>query len=95
MISDKQLIPYYLMSCYLYYHKNDSVLNDMEYNKICDRLIDNLDNLEHQHKHLVKLDDLKSQGSPNISFPNIVKRSAMDWLKDSKKQKVDMSDIFE
>lgn len=94
-IEDKQLVPYYLMSCFLYYHKNDQVLSDSDYNKVCDRLLENYDKIEHPHKHLVTIEDLKSQGSPSIEFPRIVMCSAIEWLGESKQEVLSIEDLFE
>ena len=36
----KQLVPYYLMSSYLYYHCDKSVLSDGDYDALGKRLLD-------------------------------------------------------
>lgn len=85
MIEDKQLVPYYLMSCHLYYEKNESVLSDKEFDDVCHRLVANWTKIKHPHKKLIKKGSIQAQtGYNNKNYPNIVKLSALQWLDESK-----------
>jgi NAD-dependent DNA ligase len=92
-MTDKQLIPYYLMSCYLYYVKNENVLNDKEFDELCQRLYEKWDLISHPHKKLIIKENLKAQTGYSIKFPTIVKVCAMEWLKEQK-NKIDIKDLF-
>ena len=47
------LVPWYLMTSYLYYCKDKSVVSDQTYDELCKRLLDEWDWVEHRHKHLI------------------------------------------
>jgi len=52
-INTNQLVPYYLMSSFLYYSAHPqwvSPLSDVEYDNLCKRLSDEWDSIEHPHK---------------------------------------------
>jgi len=71
----------YLMSCYLYYELNESVLTDHEFDAICRRLYNEFENINHQHKHLLDKDSLRaSTGYTLNDYPTIVKDAASRWL---------------
>ena len=55
MLNDNpnMLVPYYLMSCYLYYECDKNVLSDTQFDTLCKRLLDNWDSINHIHKHLI------------------------------------------
>lgn len=96
VINDNQLIPYYLMSCYLYYKKNEQVLTDKEFDDLCRELYEKWEQLDHPHKKLINKELLLANTGYSIIFPNIVKQSAFDWLEETKnKSKNTMEDIFE
>lgn len=76
------LLVYFLMSSYLYYRRDLSVLTDSEYDAICLRLAMEWDNVTHRHKCLVSLHELESGTGyyiPERLYPTIVKASAMEW----------------
>jgi NAD-dependent DNA ligase len=49
-----QLVTFYLMASYLYYHHDVSLMEDAEYDKICQRLAREWDQVEHTHKWCVE-----------------------------------------
>mgnify|MGYP003132468977 CR=1 FL=1 len=73
------LVPYYLMSCYLYYECDKNVLSDTQFDNLCKRLLDNWDSINHVHKHLIDKDALKCGSGYDIQYTNLIKRSAIDW----------------
>ena len=54
------LIPWYIMASYAYYVQDDPILSDGVFDRLINRLTDQYDNLEHQHKDFVKKDALKA-----------------------------------
>ena len=76
------LVPYYLMFSYLYYEKNVSLIEDTEFDKLCQTLLEKYDNVEHMHKHLVSKEALTAGTGYDIVYTNMIKDSAMK-LKES------------
>ena len=71
------LIPWYLMTCFAYYHRNISLISDELFDQICVWLDEEFDNLEHVHKSYVKRDvgsakgqaySLREEGYPSMSI---------------------------
>lgn len=53
------LVPWYLMASYLYYIKDISLLTDLTYDlEVCKRLDAEWESIEHQHKTLVRREEL-------------------------------------
>ena len=76
------LVPYYLMFSYLYYEKNISLIEDTEFDKLCQTLLEKYDNVELMHKHLVSKEALTAGTGYDIVYTNMIKDSAMK-LKES------------
>jgi len=77
-----QLIQHYLLSAYCYYHLDDSPLTDAAFDRLCVRLGECWDTLEHQHKGIISKGDIDA-GTCLLSaddFPNMVKHSAYDYI---------------
>ena len=53
-------IPWWLMASYLYYHHDVSLLSDGLYDQLAKAMLEAWDELEHRHKHLITIDDLKA-----------------------------------
>ncbi len=83
-LSPNRLVPYYLMSSYLYYHADAQVLTDDQYDQICKRLLFEWDNVEHMHKHLITKSDLDAGTGYAIKYTNMIKGAAMAWLAENK-----------
>jgi hypothetical protein len=81
-MTDAQLVPYYLMSSYLYYEKNTQVLTDKEFDSVCKQLLIKWDSIKHPHKSLINKDNLQAQTGYNLKFPSIVKQSALEWKRE-------------
>ena len=61
-LDKEKLVPYYLMSCFLYYEKNANVLSDPEFDQVCRRLDAEWDDIEHYHKDLIDREQLQALG---------------------------------
>ena len=79
-IPRNMLVPFYLMSSYLYYKKDKNVYRDDQYDAICRRLHEEWDNVEHWHKELVDRKTLTAGTGYQISeYPSRVKFAAEAW----------------
>jgi len=66
-LSINRLVPYYLMSSYLYYKEDKQVLTD------------NWDSIEHMHKHLITKGDLTAGTGYAIKYTNMIIGAANRW----------------
>ena len=73
------LVPWYLMAAYAYYVEDDPIITDGAYDKITQKLIDNWDVIDHFHKPLLSIDDLRA-GTYLGEYPTRVK-SAVEQLR--------------
>ena len=75
-------VPWYLMASYLYYHLDESLITDGDYDALAKLLLENYDVIEHRHKYLISKEDLRA-GSCFIredEFPEITKSTALHLL---------------
>lgn len=66
------LVPWYLMASYAYYVEDNPLLSDGLYDRICKKLLDNFENVEHIHKECCNKDALKA-GSFLGEYPSRIK----------------------
>ncbi|UIY29193.1 hypothetical protein LZK73_21915 [Neorhizobium galegae] len=75
--SPNLMVPWYLMTSWLYYHNDISLLPDEDYDRLCKKLLEGLHGIEHWHKHLVDEDALKAgTGYAIASYPGITTSAA-------------------
>lgn len=70
----------FLMASFTYYHLGRSLIPDEKFDKICVFLLENWDNFEHQHKHLITKADLEAGTAFTLKwsdYPMMVKQAAM------------------
>jgi len=87
--SDKQLLQLALMCSYAYYQCFHSLIPDEQFDLIMERLLDNWDNFEHQHKYLLTKEDLKAGTGFKIKredYPTMVIQAAEIWIKEKSMQ---------
>jgi hypothetical protein len=80
-LSLNRLVPIYLMSSYLYYEQDDSVLDDTQFDYLCKKLYDNWDKVEHMHKPLIDKANLKAGSGYGIQYTNMIIGGALSWQK--------------
>ena len=68
----KNPIAKYLMCSYAYYEQGDPLISDQEFDELAKYILANYDNIEHMHKHLVTIGDLKA-GTYLGKYPAMVK----------------------
>lgn len=76
-------VPYYLMSCYLYYEKDKNVLSDGNFDKLCKLLLENWDDISHINKDLISKEALQAGSGYDIIYTNRIKNAGEQWYKDS------------
>tara|TARA_A100001201_G_scaffold69292_1_gene63996 strand:- start:149 stop:442 length:294 start_codon:yes stop_codon:yes gene_type:complete len=81
-VEDNMLVPIFLMTSYLYYIKDESVIPDEVYDSLCKRLLDRWNKIEHFHKHLISKEALSAGTGFNMKetdYPERVKSAAKKW----------------
>jgi NAD-dependent DNA ligase len=68
----KNPIARYLMCAYAYYVEDDPLISDSEFDQLGKDILQNYDNIEHMHKHLVTKKDLEA-GTYLGEYPGLVK----------------------
>ena len=53
-------VPWFLMAAYAYYVQDDPILTDSTYDRLCRRMLEEWDKIEHMHKHLITKNDLEA-----------------------------------
>ncbi len=74
-----RLVPFYLMSSYLYYKEDRQVLTDEDFDRLAKRLLDNWDSVEHMHKHLISKEDLQAGTGYAIQYTQRIINAAKNW----------------
>lgn len=67
------MVPWYLMASYAYYEQDDPILSDGMYDRLARRLLENFEEIEHMHKHLITEDDLRAGSLLIDEYPSMVK----------------------
>lgn len=79
------LVPWFLITSFLYYCHDESVISDGLYDDICMALRDKWEEIEHPHKHLIDRGALDAGTGFYLSeddYPNRVKFAAWTLLHD-------------
>ena len=84
LTNKNMLVPYYLMFSYAYYKENESLIEDTEYDQICQDLITNWNDITHWHKRLLNLESLKAGTGYDIKYPERVVNAALALIKKTK-----------
>ena len=87
-VSCNRLVPYYLMSCWLYYENDKNVLRDEDFDLLCKRINDEWDNITHVHKFLIDRQMLVAGSGYNIPYTNMIKGAAQDWYNEARKANI-------
>jgi len=77
-----RLVPFYLMSCFLYYELDVNVLSDNDYNMVCKRLYNEFDSITHMHKYMLDKDSLKASTALGIKYTDMIKKASEIWYKE-------------
>lgn len=78
----KQLVPFYLMSCYLYYECDRPVMSDAEFDKLARRLKQEWVAAKHRHQFFLQRDALGSGYHLTGQLPLLVRGAALQWAEE-------------
>jgi len=83
----KNPIARYLMCAYAYYEQDDPLISDVEFDMLAKYILQNYDDINHFHKHLVTKEDLEA-GTYLGKYPERVKGAVKNWRAIRKKPKL-------
>lgn len=70
----------YLMTSFLYYYMNRSLITDSDFDRLCRELVEGWRGLYHQHKHVTDIEQLRAGTGYAIKYPAMVRNAAMYML---------------
>jgi len=73
------LVPWYIMAAYAYYEQDNPILEDVFFDRMARRLLENWGSIEHFHKDYLNTDMLKA-GTYIGEYPSRVK-GALDEIR--------------
>tara|TARA_Y100000816_G_scaffold233554_1_gene178994 strand:- start:1004 stop:1249 length:246 start_codon:yes stop_codon:yes gene_type:complete len=77
----KNPIAKYLMCAYAYYELDKPLIEDFEFDALAKDILNNWDNVQHMHKHLLTKDMLVA-GTYLGEYPNIVKGAVGNYIRE-------------
>ena len=79
-------VPFYLMASYAYYKEDDPILTDDFFDRLAKKILNNWDDINHYHKHLLDKEVLEA-GSYLGEYPSIVQGALTSMRKRNKQTK--------
>jgi hypothetical protein len=73
-------VPWYLITSYLYYRKDKTVISDDTFDWLCKTMLDRWDSISHRHKDIIDLGSLRAgtgYSIPERNYPPICRSAAM------------------
>lgn len=67
------MVPWYLMAAYAYYEEDEPILSDGVFDGMAKTMLEQWDTIEHWHKDLITVEDLKAGSLLLKEYPNRVK----------------------
>ena len=62
-------VPWYLMAAYAYYMDDNPILSDGVFDMMAKKMLERWDEIEHQHKHYITVDDLRAGSLLLAEYP--------------------------
>ena len=78
----KNPIAKYLMCSYAYYQLYKPLIEDFEFDQLAKDILENWNNIQHMHKHLLNKDMLVA-GTYLGEYPNIVKGAVGNYIREN------------
>lgn len=81
----------WLVASYAYYHLDESLMSDEEYDATAKLLLDNWDGFRHTHKRIIKKADLEAGSAyalPKVRYPLIVRLAAVRQVERTKHENI-------
>ena len=82
-MQDGHLVAHYLLASYAYYHLQESPMPDDAYDRLCERLAQRWEHVQHQHKHLIDRDALTAGTGYYLAadaYPLMLTEGIFDYL---------------
>ena len=73
------MIPWYFIAAYGYYEKDEPLITDALFDRICKRMLKEWDTLEHRHKEYIEKDALEG-GTFMGEYPSLVEGAYQELL---------------
>tara|TARA_Y100001963_G_C6724122_1_gene420571 strand:+ start:113 stop:406 length:294 start_codon:yes stop_codon:yes gene_type:complete len=71
------MVPWYLMTSYLYYKCHESIISDEQYDWLCTEILSKWDDIKHPHKKYIDKDSLSAGTGYTLNeYPERVKGAA-------------------
>lgn len=80
---NSNIVAWVLILSYCYYHFDTSLVEDTVYDSLCKNLLDNWDNIQHRHKHLIDEGSLRAGTLYHLKledYPLITRISAHELM---------------
>lgn len=81
-MGDLHLVKHFLLASFCYYHLDESPMTDDAFDKLCRRLLDRYDHIDHPHLQLISKDDLRAGSGYAIrydEYPMMVQSAAAKY----------------
>ena len=78
----KNPIAKYLMCAYAYHELDKPLIEDFEFDQLAKDILENWNNIQHMHKHLLNKDMLVA-GTYLGEYPNIVKGAVGNYIREN------------
>ena len=62
-------VPWYLMAAYAYYVEDDPIISDAVFDGMAKKMLEEWENITHQHKNLITVDDLRAGSLLLVDYP--------------------------
>ena len=82
-MSPNQLVSWFMVGCYAYYVLHKNIMLDETFDYLVQRLKEEYDNSDHDHKRYITQDMLNSYTGFDIAYPMIVKHATVLYLKEN------------
>lgn len=70
-------VSWYIISSYLYYQKDISIIADSSFDYICKRLLSEWDNITHIHKKFIDKQSLSAGSGFDLEYPKMAISSSL------------------
>lgn len=76
-------VAWWLMSSFLYYHQDESIISDGMYEELAAFLLEHWETIRHPHRHLIRKEDLTAGSAFHLTvdqYPSIARSAALRLL---------------
>ena len=80
----QDLIPLFLIASYAYYEKKETLMADETFDLLAARILAEWDSLDHPYKSLISKENLQTQSTYDLSYPESIVAQAQALLAELK-----------